>query len=152
MKPPTIILLILILGLHALVLMPGAALAEPNATGNAGNTSGNSGNTGGNSGNTGIDVQSYLSNLYLWFLGFVGISALLAIVYGGILYMFSGTSLTKTEQAKKLIGNAIFGIVIAAASFLLLSVINPDLINHGFDITCIVDKALGTVTSCPTSP
>jgi len=134
MKLPTIILLILILGLHALVLIPGAVLAQSNATGNT---------TGGNT--TGTDTQAYLSNLYLWFLGFVGISALLAIVFGGVLYMFSGTSITKVEQAKNLIGNAIFGIVIAAASYLLLSVINPDLVKHGFDIEKIVNDAISKI-------
>lgn len=108
-----------------------------------GNTGGNSGNTGGNSGNTGpVDVPKYLSSLYYWFLGVVGIAALFAIVFGGVLYMFSGTSLTKTEQARSWIANGIYGIIIAAFSFILLYVINPDLVNHGFDIQKIVDDAL----------
>ncbi|OHA09164.1 MAG: hypothetical protein A3B37_01320 [Candidatus Sungbacteria bacterium RIFCSPLOWO2_01_FULL_59_16] len=84
--------------------------------------------------------STYLSNLYLWFLGFVGIAALFAIVYGGVLWMFS-TSLTSTGEARKWITNAIFGIVLAAASFLILNIINPDLV-QGFDLNTIIDKAL----------
>ena len=74
-------------------------------------------------------------------LGFVGIAALFAIVAGGVIYMFSGTSLTKVDSAKRWISNAIFGVILAAASILLLEIINPDLVTHGFNLDTIITGA-----------
>lgn len=90
-----------------------------------------------------VDVPNYLGNLYIWMFAFVGISALFAVVMGGVLYMFSGTSLTKVDSAKRWIWNAIFGIIIAATSYLLLYVINPDLVTHGFDLEEVLNAACG---------
>ena len=102
-----------------------------------------------NASNTDAFAEPYLDNLYLWFLGFVGVAALFAIVLGGILYMFSGANLTKVDQAKRWIWNAILGIVLAATSYLLLSIINPDLVQHGFDInTIITDACLALSITC----
>jgi len=91
----------------------------------------------------GTQVDNFLSSLYFWFLGFAGISALFGIVYGGVLYMFSGASLGSVENAKKQIWNAIFGIILAAAGVLLLYNINPDLVTHGFDINAVIDGVCG---------
>ncbi len=83
----------------------------------------------------------YLSSLYLWFLGFVGIAALLAMVIGGVMYMFAGANESLVGEAKKWFWNAIWGIVIAAFSYLLLSTVNPDLV-RGFDIQTVIDSAI----------
>lgn len=106
--------------------------ATPRPPGGGTETAGQTGGTAAGS--------NYLKTLYTWFLAFVGISALFQIVRGGIYYMFSGTSLTKAEEGRRWITNAIYGIVLAAASVLLLQTINPDLINHGFDLTKIIEK------------
>lgn len=84
--------------------------------------------------------SGYLANLYKWLLGAVGISALFAFVMGGVLYMFSGTNLTKVEQAKGWIWNGLGGIVLAAISYLLLYTINPDLVG-GFDLNKVIENA-----------
>lgn len=86
-----------------------------------------------------IDTKAYLNDLYIWMLGFVGIAALFAIVMGGVLYMFSGTNLTKVESAKRWIWNAVFGIILAAGGVLLLRIINPDFVTHGFDLNKMID-------------
>ena len=98
---------------------------------------------------TSLNTAEYLGNLYLWFLAFVGIAAFFAIVYGGILYMFSGPNITKVDQAKTQIQNAIFGILLAAASYILLNAINPDLVKHNFNLDCSIKNAL-TPGSCST--
>lgn len=95
-----------------------------------------------------VDPSKYLNDLYLWFLGFVGISALFGIVVGGVLYMFSGTSITKVDEAKKWITNALFGLVIAGGSYILLSIINPDLI-RGFDVTQVIQDAINKTMAPP---
>lgn len=78
--------------------------------------------------------SDYLFALYTWLLGSVGISALFAFVWGGVLYMFSGANLSKVEDARKWIKNGVIGLVLAAVSFLLLNTINPDLVG-GFNLT-----------------
>lgn len=86
-------------------------------------------------------VQQYLTSLYRWFLGFVGVAALFAFVMGGIHYMFAGPSISTTAQAKKWITNALLGILLAASSWLLLKTINPELV-AGFDIQTLIKNNL----------
>lgn len=113
-----------------------------------------SGRPGGEAGSPGVGVgkpgsevgrpiSQQLGGLYTLFLAFVGISALFAIVRGGIIYMFSGANIGSVEEAKKWIWNGIYGIVIAAVSYLLLSTINPDLVNHGFNLEGIFTAPSG---------
>ena len=119
-------------------------LFASNASGGAGSGGGGGGSGGGGGGSGGggsSNPSDYLFNLYKWFLGAVGISALFAIVTGGVLYMFSGTSLTKTDQARGWIQNGIWGIVLAAISYLLLNTINPDLVK-GFNLDELVQNAV----------
>ena len=80
----------------------------------------------------------YFERLYIWLLGVVGLAALFAIVYGGVLYIFSG-AIESTAEAKRWITNAIIGLVIAGGSYLLLYTINPDLVKK-FDIQSIIEK------------
>ncbi len=137
-KYSTYILLIVMISILALVFisLKPHPLSASIPTGGAGTKSGGAGTESTS------DPSKYLNNLYRWFLGAVGISALFAIVLGGVLYMFSGTSLTKTENARRWNSNGIWGIVLAAISFLLLYTINPDLVTHGFDLNKVIENAL----------
>lgn len=128
------------------MIMPVQPLFASNATGGATGqqiltTSQQGIITTGQQGMT--NPSGYLNNLYKWLLGAVGISALFAFVMGGVLYMFSGTNLTKVEQAKGWIWNGLGGIVLAAISYLLLYTINPDLVG-GFDLNKVVEKAVNS--------
>lgn len=83
-------------------------------------------------------ATGYLDYLYMWMLGFVGIAALFAVVYGGIYYIFSG-AVSSTAEARKWITNGIIGLIIAGASYVILRTINPDLVIK-FDIQTIIQK------------
>lgn len=72
--------------------------------------------------------SSYLDNLYQYLLGLVGIAALGAMVYGGVLYIVAAGNPSKLGEAKKWISNAIYGLLLAAFSYVLLYTINPDLV------------------------
>lgn len=104
-------------------------------------TGGTAGGSSGSAAGGSEPVSQYLQNLYYWFLAFVGISALFAIVLGGIMYMLAGANITKTDQARGWITRAIWGIVLAATSVLLLRTINPDL-TRGFDFEKIINKCI----------
>lgn len=102
---------------NATVEAPARSATAPSATYSSGTT----------------PPAAFLSSLYMWFLGFVGIAALFAFTLGGILYMLAGT-IESTKQAQHWIWNGLWGLLIAASSYLLLRTINPDLVQHGFQI------------------
>ena len=69
-----------------------------------------------------------LANLYYFLFGLVGISALVMFVWGGIEYMLAGDK--DPSEAKKRMKNAVFGLVLALTSWLILYTINPDLVSR----------------------
>jgi len=75
-----------------------------------------------------VTLSEYIRYIYLFGLGLVGIAALGALVYGGFLYMLSGT-ISSQDEAKKYIWGAISGLVLALAAYLILNTINPDLVS-----------------------
>lgn len=82
--------------------------------------------------------SSFLDNLYIWMLGVVGLASLFALVYGGVLYIFSG-AIESTAEAKRWMTNAFFGLLIAGASYLILRTINPELVRK-FNIESIIQR------------
>jgi len=79
-------------------------------------------------GQTEFTLSEYIRYIYLFGLGLVGVAALGALVYGGFVYMLSGT-ITSKEEAKSWIWGAISGLVLALAAYLILNTINPDLVS-----------------------
>jgi len=88
--------------------------------------------SGGPSSGDVVSLTQYIKYLYMFGLGLVGISALLALVIGGFMYMGAETVTTK-DQAKGYINGAISGLILGLAAYLILYTINPDLTN--FKIT-----------------
>lgn len=83
-------------------------------------------------------ASGYLDNLYIWMLGIVGLSSLFALVYGGVLYIFSG-AIESTSEAKRWIKNALWGLLLAATSWLILNTINPELVKK-INIESIIQR------------
>jgi len=79
--------------------------------------------------NAGTDFYSYISTVYNLGIWVVGISALLMISIGGFMYITAAGNATSMGKAKGVIGDALFGLVLALVSYLLLYIINPDLVN-----------------------
>ena len=65
--------------------------------------------------------------LYTLIVGISGLAAFVMIVWGGVQYMTSTGDPTKTSDAKDKIKNALLGLLLVLASFLILQVINPEL-------------------------
>jgi hypothetical protein len=79
----------------------------------------------------GINISSfetYLSYIYQIGLGIVGITALLVIIYSGVLYITSAGNASQMGEAKDRIKSAILGLILALAAYLILYTINPDLV------------------------
>lgn len=75
--------------------------------------------------------EKIFASLFNFLLGFVGIGAMVMIVIEGIKYMTSAGDQSKIGEAKKRIWNAVWGLILALISYLLLQTINPDLLKPG---------------------
>ena len=74
------------------------------------------------------DLSSYARNIFYLLLGITGVLAVVKIVIGGIEYMSSDIVGDKTE-GKDIINQALYGLIIALAAWLILNSINPQLLN-----------------------
>jgi len=98
---------IVVLSLLALPLAVGAQ----NANGYFGN--GNFGNpTGG-----GTDLIAMIQSIIQIILGFLGIIAVLIILWGGFIWMTAAGDPDKVDKAKKMIYSGIIGLVIIFAAY-----------------------------------
>lgn len=71
-------------------------------------------------------IVQYISFLYTFVLGFVGIAGFASIVVWGAVWAGSGI-IDKKRQALDGIKNALYGIGITLTAFIILNTINPDL-------------------------
>ena len=71
--------------------------------------------------------STYLSWLFGFMLAAAAFLAVVQIVIGGIQMMIGGASETQRSSAKNRIQDAIYGLLLALASWLILYTINPDL-------------------------
>jgi len=73
-------------------------------------------------------IAIYITALYNYAMGAIGILAAIALMIGGMLWLVSAGNATRITQAKNWIGGAITGILIMSTSYILLNEINPELI------------------------
>lgn len=105
---------------------------------------------------------SYIHYLFIWGLGMVGLVALVAVAYGGFVYLVSGGSETTKSYAKEIIWGAIYGLLLLFCSYLILHTINPDLVKLKLETTPVSLPSPPTaaptpgvsipVTTTPTTP
>lgn len=74
------------------------------------------------------DPKALFQNIYNVGLTVASTLAVIMIMYGGVKYMTTD-AWTQKEEAKDIIQSAIFGLVIALTSALILYTINPDILN-----------------------
>ena len=77
----------------------------------------------------GSELPSYIRYLFIFGLGLTTITALGAMMFGGMQYILAAGNAAKTEEAKAWIEQALFGLGLLLVSYLLLRTINPDLVN-----------------------
>ena len=74
------------------------------------------------------DFYQYISSVYKFGIWAIGIAALLMISIGGYMYITSAGNNSSMEKAKGVITDAVIGLILALGAYLLLYVINPDLV------------------------
>ena len=80
-------------------------------------------------------LADYLNNIFEIVISIGGILAVLRIAYAGYLYMGSAGMWSTKEKAKEMLGDAIIGLLLLFAIYLILNLINPDLLNLNVKLT-----------------
>jgi len=75
----------------------------------------------------GTNMIIYLTGMVKLLIGVAGVLAVIMIMIGGIQYM-SSDAITGKEEGKEKITQALFGLILAIASWLILNTINPNLL------------------------
>ena len=70
------------------------------------------------------DINKLVANALQWLLSVAGAVALVALIYGGIVYITSAGSEERATSGKKIITWAILGLALVLASYALISVLN----------------------------
>ena len=86
-------------------------------------------NIPGNRLEAGKELPSYINYLFIFGLGAITILALARMMSGGIQYILAAGNVAKHEEAVNTIQQALLGMGLLLASYLLLKTINPDLVN-----------------------
>ena len=79
------------------------------------------------------NAVTYVTGLFKLAIGLAGALAVVMIIYAGIKYM-STDAFSGKEEAKGVIENALWGLGLAIAAWLILYTINPKLVEIKFDI------------------
>ncbi len=88
----------------------------------------------GTSGTAAIKTfPAYVSAVYKFAIWAVGISALLMITIGGFMYFASAGNTSKMESGKKIIADALYGLIAVLFAWVILNTINPNLTNISLD-------------------
>ncbi|MBI4253406.1 hypothetical protein HY623_04525 [Candidatus Uhrbacteria bacterium] len=72
-------------------------------------------------------IEEYLSAIYRWLIGITAVLAVVALTWGGVRWLTSSGDKGVIQDAKKVIINAVIGILVALSSYSLLWAINPNL-------------------------
>lgn len=71
-----------------------------------------------------VEVVAYV---YYFIVGISGLAAFVMLVWGGIQWLTSGAIPSQAGEARDKIKNAILGLLLVLASFLIIQIINPGL-------------------------
>jgi hypothetical protein len=99
-------------GLVGLLPAPSASAATLNSAITESTTQ-----TGEAIGLTSTDLPTYVGRLINYVLGLLGVIALILIIYAGFLYMTSGGVAEKVDKAKKLMVDAVIGLLLIFAAY-----------------------------------
>ena len=77
---------------------------------------------------------NYLFTLGIWV---VGLAMFVQFLRAGIDWFFAGPNLTKVQSAKEKMSNALLGFALVLSAWLILNVINPDLVEQTIKLPAI---------------
>ena len=100
----------------------------------------------GDKGNRTLDIPwiaQYVTALYRFGVGIAGILAVVMIMIGGVQYLMAGGDASRVTVAKQKINDAVIGLVLAFGTYLILSVVNPAILNlHALKVLYIEPEVI----------
>lgn len=96
---------------------------------------------------TASDLPKCVNQIYVWSLGVASLLALLMIVIGGYQYMTAAGNAEHTKEGLEKIWGSIIGLALLFGAYLLLSTINPDLVDFKSNSINCLDTP--TAANCP---
>lgn len=78
------------------------------------------------------DLPNFISSVYRFALAVVGILVFIRLLYAGFMLLTAAGNVSKISDAKEKLKNAIIGIILLFSAYLILYVINPDLVKNTF--------------------
>lgn len=100
-------------------------------------------------GNTTVtNIQTFIPQAIKLLIGFAGAAAVFRIMYGGWLYM-SSEAFGKKSDAKKVMTNAVIGLILTLGAYTIIYTINPELVKVNLNLEPVgsgeaIDVDLGT--------
>jgi len=85
-------------------------------------------------GDPNFGLPQFINYIFIFSLGIVGLVGLIAMIIGGFGYMTSTGNPQKAAQAKDKIISALLGLLLLLGSYVLLSIINPDLLRFPVEL------------------
>ncbi len=85
-------------------------------------------------------LNRYIKSLYDYLIIIAGILAAVVMMGGGVLWLTSGGNENRVTQAKDLIFGSVVGLILVFSSYLILNMVNPDLLNFDSLKIKMVDK------------
>lgn len=83
----------------------------------------------------------YVKAVYKFAIWSVGIAALLMISIGGFMYFTAAGNTSKMESGKKIITDALYGLLAVMFAWVVLHTINPNLVNISLDSVDNLDSS-----------
>lgn len=94
---------------------------------------------------TPVTMSAYLGRIYQAFFITAGLLATLMLIVGGFQYMLSENGMSKSKAREQMM-NAVWGLLLALSSYLILYTINPELLNTNFKLN-IPDLKIGSLST-----
>lgn len=81
------------------------------------------------------DLPAFIQSIYSFVLTVVGIVVFVRILYSGFQLLLAKGNVSKIADARTKITNAIVGAILLFAAYLILYIINPDLVKNTFNFS-----------------
>ncbi len=96
------------------------------------------------------NLETYIPGLFRLSIGIAAVMAFVMITVGGIVYATSD-SLTNKSEGRRLIENALWGLLLVIGAYAILNTINPNILKFSFNPQDASTPA-STVTTSPNTP
>ncbi|MGD0977228.1 MAG: pilin [Minisyncoccia bacterium] len=96
---------------------------------------------------TSQNIGDFMGSIYSFSITIVGILIFVRFLWGGFLYLTAAANPGNIHKAQDIMKNAVIGAIILFSAYLILYVINPDLVSNSFDFSGLVNQSSNSVSN-----